>query len=111
LKVIVIDEKGYSDNQTVEITVQDGSTDTTAPNLMKDKVKVSKKANDRYEIVMLFSDDASTIASGKIMQGETIVYEFTTNVAIFELAELGKVSYTISDSAGNSATESVTLKE
>ena len=55
---------------------------------MKNKIKVSEKANENYDIVLLFGDDASTIASGAIKQGANIVHEFTSNVAVFELAEL-----------------------
>lgn len=41
LKILVTDEKGYTDSKTVPITLI--GADTTPPFLMKDKVKVLKK--------------------------------------------------------------------
>jgi hypothetical protein len=55
---------------------------------MEDKVKVTKKNDDTYEVVMLFGDDASTIGSGRIFQDGQEVHSFKTNVAIFSLPTL-----------------------
>jgi len=55
---------------------------------MEDKVKITKKNDDTYEVVMLFGDNASTIGSGRIYQDGEEVHSFKTNVAIFSLASL-----------------------
>lgn len=109
LKVIVIDEKGYSDSQSVEIDVID--TDVTPPYFMDNKVKITETSDGNYEVVLIFWDDASTIASGSIVQWENTVHSFSSNIALFELAELGNISYSVSDSAGNTSEGSVELKK
>jgi len=111
LKVVVIDEKWYSDTQSVSIEVKDGSDDTTPPYLMEDKVKVTKKNDDTYEVVMLFGDDASTIGSGRIYQDGEEVHSFKTNVAIFSLASLWEINYIVDDSAWNVQEATLTLQE
>lgn len=111
LKAVAIDEKWYTDTQSVIIEVKDWGDDTTPPYLMEDKVKVTEKSNGNFEVVMLFGDDASTLWSGRVIQWWATVHSFTNNVAIFELADLGEVSYVVDDSAWNIAEWTLILKK
>ncbi len=109
LKAIVIDEKWYSDSKTVNVQLIDA--DINAPYLMQDKVQVTKKADNKYDVVILFADNEWIIASGTIKQGDTTLYEFKGNVAYFTVSSLGTISYTVTDNSGNVGNGTWELKE
>ncbi len=108
LKVIVIDEKWYSDSKTVAVTLVDA--DTHAPYLMEDKVKVTENNKGGFDIVILFADEEGTIASGMIKKDEKIIHEFKGNVAYFSVGTLGPITYTVTDGAWNAANGTYELK-
>lgn len=108
LKAVVFDEKWFSDSRTIKITLI--NDDTSPPSIMDDKVKVTKTPNGTFEIVMLFSDDASLISTGIIEQGGQKIHEFEWNVAVFESSTLDDVSYSITDAAGNEGKGTISLK-
>ncbi len=108
LKVIVIDEKGFSDTKSVQVTLV--ATDTKPPYLLEDKIKITAKANNAgYDVVLLFNDDASLVTTWTIEKDGKVVQTFNGNIAIFSLPTLGKVSYSVIDKSGNKAGGTVTL--
>lgn len=108
LKAVVFDDKWYSDTQVVPVTIQDWQ-DTTAPYLIQDKIKITKKDNEeKRDIILLFWDDASTIASGNVSIWENS-YPFQGNIAMFTVDTLWEATYTVSDSFGNVATNTISL--
>lgn len=108
LKIIVIDDKWYSDSQAVSITIAEN--DTIPPYLIEDKIKVSEKEDGNYEVVLLFGDKASTIASGHISQGDQQITNIKNNVAILSIPTLDPLSYVVADSAGNETKGTIKLK-
>ncbi len=109
LKVMMTDEKGYSDSKTIPIVLI--WEDTTPPFLMTDKVKVIKRDTGWYDVVLLFSDVSSTIKKWSIQRGWEDVYTFDGNLAVFSVESLGQISYTIIDSANNKWWGTLMLKE
>lgn len=109
LKAVIFDDKWYSDSQTISITIAD--SDTTPPYFMDDKIKITPQEDGSYEVVLIFWDDASTIASGSITQGENQIYTIKNNVALFTVPDLEPLHYSVADSAGNIAEGTVVLKK
>jgi len=99
LRVIVTDEKGYSDSKTVAITLV--TQDSTPPFLMTEKVKVIKREKGGYDVVLLFSDDASSIKKGTIERDGKDIYTFDGNLAVFTVETLGPIAYSVIDSSNN----------
>lgn len=99
LKVVVLDEKGYSDSETITLNVW--VEDTQPPYLLEDKVRVTELEDGGRSVVMLFADDAGTIAQWVIQQGGVDVHKFDGNLANFTVESLDVLSYSLVDGAGN----------
>lgn len=109
LKVVVIDEKGYSDTKSIEINLQ--YNDTTPPYLMEDKMKITEKEDGSYDVLFLFADDSSTIATGAILSDGEVFHTFSSNVTIFQVGTLKELTYIVSDSAGNRKEANIDIAE
>lgn len=109
LRVVVTDEKGYSDSKTVAITLV--TQDTTPPFLMAEKVKVIKREKWGYDVVLLFSDDASSIKKWTIERDGKDIYTFDGNLAVFTVETLGEIAYSVIDSSNNKWGGTILLKE
>lgn len=107
LRVVIIDEKWYTDTQTVSIDI--GVEDTQPPYLLENKVKVTALEEWGSDVVMLFADDAWTIAEGKILQNDEVVHVFEWNLANFVLQNTWVITYTLTDTAWNSSEWSIEL--
>jgi hypothetical protein len=74
LQVIVFDYAGYSNKSQTTIKLIK-KTDTQAPTLLEDQVKVEKQADGKYLVTLKFADD-SGIGKGKIVNNGTTLKEF-----------------------------------
>lgn len=99
LRVVVLDEKGYTDTEVVSLKIW--VEDTQAPYLLEDKVRVTDRDEGWYDVVMLFADDASTITIWTITQWDEILHEFDWNLANFVTQEIWTVQYSVTDWFGN----------
>jgi hypothetical protein len=107
LRVVMIDEKWYTDSETVSLTI--GIEDTQPPYLLEDKVKATPLEDWGSNVVMLFADDAWIIAQGTITQDGELVHEFVWNLANFVLSNTWVVTYSLVDTAWNSSEWTIEL--
>lgn len=107
LRVVMIDEKWYTDSEIVSITI--GIEDTQPPYLLEDKIKVTALDDWGSTVVMLFADDAGTIAQGTIEQTGEKIHEFEWNLANFVIQNTWSVTYSVTDTAGNTSEWTVEL--
>lgn len=107
LQVIVFDYAGYSNKSQTTIKLIK-KTDTQAPTLLEDQVKVEKQADGKYLVTLKFADD-SGIGKGKIVNNGTTLKEFQWASVSFMLETLIPVSITVSDTANNKLEKSIDL--
>ena len=110
LKAIIRDEKWYSDSRSVKISIWSKDLDRTPPNLLEDKVKVTKNADWTTSIVLLFGDDASGIGDGYITHNGTQIHAFKGNLANFTTSVVGDIVYQVYDTSGNEVTWTITIE-
>jgi len=100
LKLIVIDNQGYSDSKTLKVILI--NKDTTPPYLMDTKVQIEQQADGTYKIALLFADESSTISEWTIEQNGTLTHSFTSNIAQFSVSDLtSQLSWVAIDSSWN----------
>jgi membrane carboxypeptidase/penicillin-binding protein PbpC len=109
LKLIVIDDKWYSDTKSIQVTLIDA--DTTPPYLMDTKVQIEQQADGTYKIALLFADESSTLREWTIEQNGTTIHSFKDNIAQFVVNNLdNQLSRVALDSANNKWTWVIDLK-
>lgn len=101
LRVVILDDKWYTDTETVSLTI--GVEDTQPPYLLEDKVKVTELDGWGLDIVMLFADDAWTIQAWTITQDGEVLHEFEWNLANFSAVNTWVIRYTLTDTSWNTA--------
>jgi penicillin-binding protein 1A len=99
LKLVVTDEKWYTDQQTVVVQLIDN--DTTPPFLMENRKRINKRADGTFEVVLLFNDLSSTIKEVSIQKDWEEIFNTKSNLAVFAVQQPGEISYTVIDAANN----------
>ena len=99
LKLIVTDEKWFTDTQTVDIQLV--AEDTTPPFLMEDRKRINKRDDGSFEVVLLFNDYASTIREVTVHKDGEEIFSTSSNLAVFNVPTAGEISYTVIDSSNN----------
>lgn len=108
LKLIVIDEKWYSDSKALQIVLTD--SDSEPPYLMDTKVQIEQTAPNSYTIALLFADESSLVKEGSITQNNSVIKEFNGNIVQFTVNDLTTpVSWSASDSSWNKWSGTITL--
>lgn len=109
LSLFVIDKKGGSNKTSVKINIVE--KDTTPPTLDKERIVISKRSDDKYNVTLLFHDEMSGIQGGSISSQWKVVKNFTNSIADFILPELGEINIITKDNYGNTLKENINLKK
>lgn len=107
LKVMVFDFAGYSNKAETSIKIV-RQTDTQAPVLLEDQIKVEKQTDNTYKVTLKF-EDSSWVGAGKIINNGNIIKEFQWATVTFPIATLVPVSITVSDANNNKLEKSIDL--
>jgi len=99
MKVEAVDMLWYANATQIEVDLVDD--DNQAPTLMEDKVSIKLNEEWRYDVVLLFEDELSSVVWGKLLKDNVLIYEFSSNLASFEMDELSTISVAVTDSAKN----------
>ncbi|MFA5747945.1 MAG: transglycosylase domain-containing protein [Candidatus Absconditabacterales bacterium] len=109
LKVVAVDFAGFSNQK--EISVNLISNDTQIPKLLENKIKVTKNADGKYVISLIF-EDASGISDGKITRNGNTLYEFSnSNIINFTLDSLDPIVINIQDAYKNTLNQTIDLNK
>lgn len=100
ITVMAINADWWFGKQTVSVGLLD--KDTWLPYLLDDKITVIKRAENKYDVVMLFVDNESAVKWGKISMMNWVELEkFDGNVASLTIQVPQELAYEVSDVAGN----------
>lgn len=108
LQLIAIDNKWFSNSQTIQINIS--SLDKQAPFLVEDKAIVKINDDSTYTVMFLFDDELSAIQWWKFTNSSwEVISEFKNNFASFQVAWLSVVSLEVKDSYWNILSQNIDL--
>ncbi len=106
LTLLAVDTEGYSNITTIDVSVV--WQDTTPPFMLKENVIVQPDW-DKYNVIMFFNDDLSSVNGWTIKQWDKILKNFKENIAEFKISQAGNVTITAKDGFGNELIEEIDM--
>ena len=100
ISVIAVNQDGGYGKATVQVSKL--AKDTNAPQLLDDKVTVTKKWDNQYSVVMLFVDNESAVKGWKIsMKNGVLLKKFDGSVINLDIQVPQELVYEVTDTSGN----------